>query len=58
LPPAELRAALGYQDYDAQARRFVVPENGYEWRACCTVERFSLRAAERPHDGSADRRGP
>ncbi len=25
LPPAELRAALGYQDYEAQARRFVAP---------------------------------
>ncbi|GGG35549.1 carboxyvinyl-carboxyphosphonate phosphorylmutase [Caldovatus sediminis] len=25
LPPAELRATLGYADYDAQARRFVVP---------------------------------
>jgi 2-methylisocitrate lyase-like PEP mutase family enzyme len=25
LPPAELRAALGYAEYDAQAQRFVVP---------------------------------
>ena len=25
LPPAELRATLGYQDYDAQAKRFIVP---------------------------------
>ena len=25
LPPAELRATLGYQDYDAQAQRFAVP---------------------------------
>lgn len=25
LPPAELRAILGYGDYDAQAKRFVVP---------------------------------
>jgi 2-methylisocitrate lyase-like PEP mutase family enzyme len=26
LPPAELRAALGWADYDAQARRFIIPE--------------------------------
>jgi hypothetical protein len=25
LPPAELRAALGYADYDAQGKRFVLP---------------------------------
>jgi 2-methylisocitrate lyase-like PEP mutase family enzyme len=25
LPPAELRAALGYAEYDAEARRFIVP---------------------------------
>jgi len=25
LPPAELRATLGYPDYDAQAKRFIVP---------------------------------
>src|SRR5262245_40443665 len=25
LPPAELRAALGYADYDAQAKRFILP---------------------------------
>ena len=25
LPPAELRATLGYADYDAQAKRFIVP---------------------------------
>jgi len=25
LPPMELRATLGYPDYDAQARRFIVP---------------------------------
>jgi 2-methylisocitrate lyase-like PEP mutase family enzyme len=25
LPPAELRAMLGYPDYDAQAKRFIVP---------------------------------
>jgi 2-methylisocitrate lyase-like PEP mutase family enzyme len=25
LPPAELRATLGYADYDAQGRRFIVP---------------------------------
>lgn len=25
LPPAELRATLGYSDYDAQAKRFIVP---------------------------------
>jgi len=25
LPPPELRAALGYDDYDQQARRFIVP---------------------------------
>ena len=25
LPPAELRATLGYPDYDAQAQRFIVP---------------------------------
>ena len=24
LPPAELRAALGYADYDAQAKRFII----------------------------------
>ena len=25
LPPAELRATLGYPDYDAQAKQFIVP---------------------------------
>jgi 2-methylisocitrate lyase-like PEP mutase family enzyme len=25
LPPAELRAALGYADYDAQAKPFIIP---------------------------------
>ena len=25
LPPAELRATLGYPEYDAQAKRFIVP---------------------------------
>jgi 2-methylisocitrate lyase-like PEP mutase family enzyme len=25
LPPAELRTTLGYADYDAQAKRFIVP---------------------------------
>ena len=25
LPPAELRAILGYSDYDTQAKRFIVP---------------------------------
>jgi hypothetical protein len=25
MPGAELRAALGYGDYDAQAKRFIVP---------------------------------
>lgn len=25
LPPAELRAALGYADYDAAAKRFILP---------------------------------
>ncbi len=25
LPPAELRATLGYPDYDAQAKRFIIP---------------------------------
>jgi len=26
LPPAELRAALGYQDYDDEAKRFIIPK--------------------------------
>jgi hypothetical protein len=26
LPPPELRAALGYADYDLQAKRFIVPD--------------------------------
>lgn len=26
LPPAELRATLGYDDYDAQAKRFILPQ--------------------------------
>jgi hypothetical protein len=25
LPPAELRTTLGYADYDAQAKQFIVP---------------------------------
>jgi hypothetical protein len=25
LPPPELRATLGYTDYDQQAKRFIVP---------------------------------
>jgi hypothetical protein len=25
LPPTELRATLGYDDYDQQAKRFIVP---------------------------------
>ena len=25
LPPPELRATLGYGDYDQQAKRFIVP---------------------------------
>jgi hypothetical protein len=25
LPPAELRAILGYPDYDAQAKQFILP---------------------------------
>jgi hypothetical protein len=25
LPPAELRANLGYADYDAQAKAFILP---------------------------------
>jgi hypothetical protein len=25
LPPPELRATLGYADYDLQAKRFIVP---------------------------------
>jgi 2-methylisocitrate lyase-like PEP mutase family enzyme len=26
LPPAELRATLGYADYDAQAKQFIIPD--------------------------------